>query len=96
MMVLLSLLLGCVGSALLGWYAHGWFCRRHNRDCPVWQQERKAAWKTALRKRYPEGRRERHPTAEALLDLRNETGAPLSRRNTPSEETPVTNPRRKT
>lgn len=96
---LLPILLGCVGSAgsfVLGWLAHAWSCRRHNADCPVWRQEHKAAWKAKLRRRYPNGRHERHPTTEVALDDGGRAGIPLQRRDTPTAETDLANPKRRT
>jgi len=94
---LLPVLLGCggsIGSFALGWLAHSWFCRRRNADCPVWQQERKAAWKAKLRRRYPNGSRDRHPTTEVALDDGGQAGVPLS--NTDGVETDLANPKRRT
>ena len=100
MILALLILAACSWSAgffVWGWCTKGWHCRRTNPTCPVWQQERKRVWKDGLRKRYPNGSRERHPTTEiATLDNLREAGAPSERRDTPTAETDVGNPRRKT
>ena len=63
-------------------------------SCPVWQQERKRAWKKQLRRRYPNGSRERHPTIEAPLDESDAAGIPLP--NTDNVTTDVANAKRRT
>jgi hypothetical protein len=93
--LILALALALVGGCSLGWWARGWWCQRMNPTCPVWQQERKRAWKAWLRNRYPNGSRERHPTPPAeVLDNGATAAVPSQIKDTPA--TGVANPRRKT
>ena len=95
-------LLGVAVAAALAWWARGWWCRRANPNCPVWAQERKLIWKAKLRKQYPNGSHERHPTPAptpgavpmAALDNSSRAGIPSRIKDTPT--TGVANPKRKT
>jgi hypothetical protein len=90
-MIWLSIALALAGGAAIGWRAKGWWCSRENPSCPVWRVEAGLTWKAVLRKRYPNGSRERHPTP---VDLQGGSGVPST--NTNGVETKPANPKRRT
>ena len=82
-MMWLALACGIVGGSILSWYAckDGWFRRRPKQAAPP-------------------RRHLQHVTTEvitaALLAEQRRSGVPWRRRETPNEETPVANPKRRT
>jgi hypothetical protein len=91
-----------VGAFALGWRASAWYCQQATPSCPRWRPQWLAMWIAGLKKHYPNGSHERHPTpvptpgAVPMARLDNEwrAGIPSQRMDTPT--TGVANPKRKT
>lgn len=87
----LVIVLALIVGGINGWYAREWVCKHTQRGCPIWQQERKLAWKAHLRKLYPNGSREHHPTP---IDPAAPTGVISTERDEHTAETKPTPTRR--
>ena len=92
-----------------GWRAHLSFCMRRN-GCPIYRQLDTGEWVSRMssegwttrngKRHFPREDRERHPTAEMvtpqLLDKARKSGVPYEKRETPTAETDLNSPRRRT
>ena len=96
---------GVVIGVIAGWRAHLWDCQRSN-SCPLWTQDdtgkwcknlKAEGWETPVGRHYPNGRYDRHPTPKpAEFDNGKNKGVPSKRMDTPTAETDLGNPNRRT